>query len=136
MDIVPEYVQHIIRNYIDKYKNNVNFIMSCNNQKRVIDSIQSRLAIVRLDIPADISPLIRKNSRCREYRVDREYREFLVKYSNYSIRTIINYLENKNTGEHNHRRQLPRNHSGHFVLEFDNYFGFVKSADYTPPLKY
>jgi DNA polymerase III delta prime subunit len=32
MDIVPEYVQHIIRNYIDKYKNNVNFIMSCNNQ--------------------------------------------------------------------------------------------------------
>jgi DNA polymerase III delta prime subunit len=76
MDIVPEYVQHIIRNYIDKYKNNVNFIMSCITKKRVIDSIQSRLAIVRLDIPADISPLIRKNSRCREYRVDREYREF------------------------------------------------------------
>jgi DNA polymerase III delta prime subunit len=76
MDIVPEYVQHIIRNYIDKYKNNVNFIMSCTTKKRVIDSIQSRLAIVRLDIPADISPLIQKNSRCREYRVDREYREF------------------------------------------------------------
>jgi DNA polymerase III delta prime subunit len=80
MDIVPEYVQHIIRNYIDKYKNNVNFIMSCNKQKRVIDSIQSRLAIVRLDIPADISPLIRKIVDAENIVLTENIENFLVKY--------------------------------------------------------
>lgn len=136
MDIVPEYVQHIIRNYIDKYKNNVNFIMSCNNQKRVIDSIQSRLAIVRLDIPADISPLIRKIVESENIALTEKIENFLVKYSNYSIRTIINYLEkikilgNIITDDNYH--EIIADIS---FLEFDTYFGFIKSGRLHPAVE-
>jgi DNA polymerase III delta prime subunit len=136
MDVIPEHGQHIIRNYIDKYKNNVHFIMSCNNQKRVIDSIQSRLAIIKLETPVDISPLIKKIVSANRIVLTEKIENFLIKYSNYSIRTIINYLEKiKILGD------VVTDDNYHEIIadisfiEFNNYFGFIKSGDLPSAIK-
>lgn len=130
IDVVPEHIQHIIRNYMDKYKSNVHFIMSCNNQKRVIDSVQSRLAIIKMKTPTDISQLIKQIIKAENINLTEEIENFLIKYSNYSIRTIINYLEKiKIVGN------VVTNDNYHEIiadisfLEFDKYFQFIKSRN-------
>ena len=42
VDYIPIQNQQILRNFIDKYSNNVFFIMSCSNINKVIESIQSK----------------------------------------------------------------------------------------------
>ena len=51
IDILNEQSQQVFRNCIDKYNNNVNFLLSCTNIQKVIDSLQSRIFIIKLDIP-------------------------------------------------------------------------------------
>ena len=53
MDILNEQSQQVFRNYIDKYKNNVNFICSCSNIEKIIESIQSRLYIFTIKCNTD-----------------------------------------------------------------------------------
>ena len=47
IDIINEQSQQVFRNYIDKYSHNVHFIISCINTQKVIDSIQSRMIIIK-----------------------------------------------------------------------------------------
>ena len=54
-DHINEQSQQIFRSYIDKYSSNVHFIASCNQSQKVIDSIQSRLNIIK------IKPLTNEN---------------------------------------------------------------------------
>ena len=48
LDIINEQSQQVFRNCIDKYSHNVQFIASCCNTQKVIDSIQSRLNVVKI----------------------------------------------------------------------------------------
>lgn len=48
IDGVPEQSQQVFRDYIDRYSNNVCFIATCTNLQRVIESIQSRIHILRI----------------------------------------------------------------------------------------
>ena len=48
IDNVNEQSQQVFRNYIDKYKNNVNFISVCTNIQKVIESFQSRIHIIQI----------------------------------------------------------------------------------------
>ena len=49
IDNINEQGQQVFRNCIDKYKNNVHFICSCTDIQKVIESIQSRCLIIKLD---------------------------------------------------------------------------------------
>ena len=49
IDIINEQSQQVFRNYIDKYSHNVHFICSCTNSQKVIESLQSRLLIIRIN---------------------------------------------------------------------------------------
>jgi len=51
IDNINEQSQQVFRNYIDKYSNNVNFISVCTNIQKVIESIQSRLNIIKIKPP-------------------------------------------------------------------------------------
>jgi len=55
IDLINEQSQQVFRNCIDKYSHNVHFIASCSNSQKVIESLQSRLAIIK------IKPLQRTN---------------------------------------------------------------------------
>ena len=48
LDIINEQSQQVFRNCIDKYSHNVHFIASCNNTQKVIDSLQSRMTIIKV----------------------------------------------------------------------------------------
>ena len=49
IDNINEQSQQVFRNCIDKYSNNVHFISSCSNIQKVIDSLQSRKIIIKLN---------------------------------------------------------------------------------------
>ena len=48
IDLINEQSQQVFRNCIDKYSHNVNFISSCNNIQKVIESLQSRFMIIKI----------------------------------------------------------------------------------------
>ena len=48
IDYINEQSQQVFRNCIDKYSKNVHFIASCLNIQKVIDSIQSRIFIIKI----------------------------------------------------------------------------------------
>jgi DNA polymerase III delta prime subunit len=95
IDMINEQSQQVFRNYIDKYKNNVNFISVCTNIQKVIESIQSRTHIIRLDPPTDIHfrKIMDKIVQMENIYLTEEIKTYLIQISNNSIRNLINYLE-------------------------------------------
>ena len=49
IDYINEQSQQVFRNCMDKYSHNVHFLISCTNIQKVIDNIQSRSIIIKLN---------------------------------------------------------------------------------------
>ena len=95
IDNINEQSQQVFRNCIDKYSNNVNFICSCTNIQKVIDSIQSRMIIIKLK-PVNnnnLTNILNSIVINENINIDIDARDFLINLSNNSIRIMINYLE-------------------------------------------
>ena len=95
VDSINEQSQQVFRNCIDKYKHNVSFIASCTNVQKVIDNLQSRQNIVKIN-PIDPSCLqkILHKIRIREQIViDADAERFMMGVCNGSVRILINYME-------------------------------------------
>ena len=95
IDHINEQSQQIFRNYIDNYSYNVHFIASCINSQKVIDSIQSRLSILKIK-PLEnehMSKIIKKICVQENMRLTDEIQKFIISISNKSLKLVINYLE-------------------------------------------
>jgi DNA polymerase III delta prime subunit len=95
MDSINKQSQQVFRNYIDKYKQHVCVIASCSNPQKVVDSLQSRLHIVRIQPPTkrQIESVMDKIIKTEAILVDRGCRDFLLDRSNDNICNVINNLE-------------------------------------------
>jgi DNA polymerase III delta prime subunit len=95
IDNINEQSQQVFRNYIDKYKQNIHFISVCTNIQKVIESIQSRVHIIKLNLPSKQQVVSIMNSIIEKENIiiDEESKEYLLLISNLSIRVLINYLE-------------------------------------------
>ena len=95
IDSINEQSQQVFRNYIDKYKNNIHFISVCSNLQKVIESIQSRTHIIKIDLPTnnDICNIMNKIITNENIIIDQESKDYLLKIADNSIRVLINYLE-------------------------------------------
>lgn len=95
IDSINEQSQQVFRNYIDKYKNNIHFISVCSNLQKVIESLQSRTHIIKIDLPTnnDICNIMNKIVTNENIVIDQESKEYLLKVADNSIRILINYLE-------------------------------------------
>ena len=95
IDSINEQSQQVFRNYIDKYKNNIHFIAVCSNLQKVIESIQSRTHIIKIDQPTttDITHIMNKIIIIENITIDDESKQYLLKISDNSIRLLINYFE-------------------------------------------
>jgi len=95
IDTINEQSQHVFRNYIDKYKHNVHFLSVCTNIQKVIESIQSRIHIIRIEPPTEHQSrqLMCKIIMNEKMYISPDCQEFILKYSKHSIRTMINYME-------------------------------------------
>jgi len=95
LDTINEQGQQVFRSTLDKYSNNIHFIASCCNTLKVIDSLQSRMNIIK------INPLQRENLQhiirdvCQKESIHLAsgVEEYIINVSNNSIRVIANYLE-------------------------------------------
>jgi DNA polymerase III delta prime subunit len=95
LDNINEQSQQVFRNYIDKYKQNIHFLFACTNIQKVIDSIQSRIHMIYIDLPthSELMNIMNIIVEKENIVIDNESKDYLLKLSNYSIRNIINYLE-------------------------------------------
>ena len=94
IDTINEQSQHVFRNYIDKYKHNVHFLSVCTNIQKVIESIQSRVHIIRIEPPSEdqVKNLMDRIMKEERIFLSDECQGF-VKYSKRSIRSMINFME-------------------------------------------
>ena len=95
IDIINEQSQQVFRNCIDKYSHNVHFLASCCNTQKVIDSLQSRLNIVKIKAlkNENLKKILKKISTNENIKIDNEAEDFILSISNNSVRILINYLE-------------------------------------------
>jgi len=95
LDTINEQGQQVFRSTLDKYSNNVHCIASCSNMLKVIDSIQSRMNIIKImPLHSDkLSNIIQHICNSEGIRITREVEQYIISLSNNSIRIISNYLE-------------------------------------------
>jgi replication factor C subunit 2/4 len=95
LDMINEQSQQVFRNCIDKYSDNVHFISSCINTQKVIDSIQSRMTIIKIKTLGveNLSKIVKKICLNENIQMTPDTEQFIISISNYSVRIIINYLE-------------------------------------------
>ena len=95
LDIINEQSQQVFRNCIDKYSHNVHFICSCSNSQKVIESLQSRLIIIK------IKPLQRENlikimdkiKTTEHIVIEPAAESFILDICNNTAKILINYME-------------------------------------------
>lgn len=95
LDLVNEQSQQVFRNCIDKYNHNVHFISSCVNTQKVIDSLQSRLVVIKVKSiqKHNMIKIMDKITTIENIYITPTAKEFILSISNNSIRILINYLE-------------------------------------------
>jgi len=95
IDFINEQSQQVFRNCIDKYSHNVNFISSCNNNQKVIESIQSRLSIIKIK-PLQKERLIDIINNIKKQEnivINQDAQDFIINISNNTVKILINYME-------------------------------------------
>lgn len=105
MDTLSEQSQQVFRNYIDKYKNNVNFICVCSNVQKILESIQSRLYIFKIE-PLSINEnkiIMEKILKNENFEIENDAKEYLLELSDNNVRNIINNLEKINIFKSNEK---------------------------------
>tara|TARA_Y100001968_G_C19363799_1_gene721315 strand:- start:146 stop:1099 length:954 start_codon:yes stop_codon:yes gene_type:complete len=95
IDNINEQSQQVFRNCIDKYSHNVNFIASCTNSQKVIESLQSRFLIIKIKPINNIllKKILNKIKTSENININKDVSDFLITICNNSIRLLINYLE-------------------------------------------
>lgn len=93
IDLLNEQSQQVFRSCIDNYSKNVHFICSCTNIHKIIESLQSRLLLLKIpnnDIVKKLYNNIKKNENII---IDKDVELFFLKLCQNSIRMCINYME-------------------------------------------
>jgi DNA polymerase III delta prime subunit len=95
IDNVNEQSQQIFRNFIDKYSHNVHFIASCNNLLKVIESIQSRFYLIRIQTIKcdDLEKIMDNICKKEDINIEKDAKEFILNICNNTSKILINYME-------------------------------------------
>jgi len=95
IDLINEQSQQAFRNCIDKFSKNVIFISSCTNIQKVIESIQSRLNIIKINNleKENMFRIIKKIKTRENIYIDPDAEQFIVAISNNTIKILLNYME-------------------------------------------
>ena len=95
IDLINEQSQQVFRNCIDKFSHNVHFISSCSNIQKVIESLQSRLTIIKIKPlkRENLIEIINKIKTNENITIDADAEEFIINISNKTAKILINYME-------------------------------------------
>jgi DNA polymerase III delta prime subunit len=95
IDLINEQSQQVFRNCIDKYKHNVHFISSCSNIQKVIESLQSRLTIIKIKqlTKKNLINIINNIKNTENIVMEDEAQDFIINISNNTVKIMVNYME-------------------------------------------
>jgi DNA polymerase III delta prime subunit len=95
IDLINEQSQQVFRNCIDKYSHNVHFISSCSNNQKVIESIQSRLIIIKINsiTKENLIKIMYKIKLKENIDIEEAAEKFIINISNNNAKVLINYME-------------------------------------------
>lgn len=95
IDMINQHSQQVFCNYIDKYKENVCFISVCSNIHKIIENIQSRIHILKIEAPSrqNLITFMEKVVKEENMEIDEDSKKYLLLISNYSLRALMNHLE-------------------------------------------
>ena len=95
IDFINEQSQQVFRNCIDKYSQNVNFISTCNNKQKVIESLQSRFFILHIKSLErnNIKKIMNQIIQTENLNIDTPSQEFILDICNNNTKTLVNYME-------------------------------------------
>jgi len=95
IDLINEQSQQVFRNCIDKYKHNVHFISSCSNIQKVIESLQSRLTIIKIKqlTKNNLINIINNIKNTENIVIEDEAQDFIINISNNTVKIMVNYME-------------------------------------------
>lgn len=95
IDFMNEQSQQVFRNTIDKYQSKVNFVASCTNIQKVIDSIQSRFIIVNIKSieKKGLYILLKSVIEKEGIKMSEDAINFVIDICKLSIKAMLNYLE-------------------------------------------
>jgi DNA polymerase III delta prime subunit len=95
IDLIGEQSQQVFRNFIDKYSNNVHFIATCSNSQKVIETLQSRFIIIKINQLelTQLNQLMDNIIQNENLIISSEAKNFILNISNGSAKILINYLE-------------------------------------------
>lgn len=95
IDLIGEQSQQVFRNFIDKYSTNVHFIATCSNSQKVIETLQSRFIIIKINQlePTQLNQLMNNIIENENLIISSEAKNFILNISNGSAKILINYLE-------------------------------------------
>jgi len=98
IDIINEQSQQVFRNCIDKYSHNVNFIASCTNTQKVVESLQSRCTLIKIKSVSDnlLQEILDKIKDKELIDITPNAQTFILSICNNSIRLLVNYMEKFN----------------------------------------
>ena len=95
IDFINEQSQQVFRNCMDKFDNNVHFIASSGNIQKVIESLQSRFKIIKLNQlqKTSMTKILTKIKISKNINITPEAENFILDISNNSAKKLINYME-------------------------------------------
>jgi DNA polymerase III delta prime subunit len=95
IDLINEQSQQVFRNCIDKYSHNVHFISSCSNSQKVIESLQSRLIIIKIKPlqRSNLTTIMHKIKAKENIIIDDDAEQFTLNVCNNTAKILINYME-------------------------------------------
>jgi len=95
IDIINEQSQQVFRNCIDKYSHNVQFISSCTNSQKVIESLQSRLIILKIKPlqKNNLTKIMKKIIALEQIVISEDAESFMLNVCNNNAKILINYME-------------------------------------------
>jgi DNA polymerase III delta prime subunit len=95
IDFINEQSQQVFRNCIDKYSHNVHFISSCSNIQKVIESLQSRFTIIKINPlkRENLTTIMNKIKISENIVIESAAEQFILDICNNTVKTLINYME-------------------------------------------
>lgn len=142
IDNINEQSQQVFRNYMDKYSQNVHFISSCANPQKVIESLQSRFFIIKINplTREKLEKIMQKIIDNEHIAITKEAKEFILNICNNNVKNIINYMEKIKIMDSKKEEpvdlklvtQICTNIS---FLSFEEYVGLLKQRDLAGAVK-
>jgi DNA polymerase III delta prime subunit len=95
IDLINEQSQQVFRNCIDKFSDNVHFISSCSNIQKVIENLQSRFSIIKINPikRENMRGIIKKIKNIENIEIEPDAEEFILNISNNTVKILLNYME-------------------------------------------